>query len=117
MGMDPMGHMTALRAMARGRPCMVRLPGVCNFDEATTVLAHYRLAGTAGTGLKPPDLLGAWACSACHDVVDGRVSVNWQLMTKDDVRRYHAEGVMRTIYALLKLGLLRGVIGDPGELM
>lgn len=53
---------------------MVRLPGVCNFDETTTVLAHVRRGGVAGMGQKPPDLCGVWACSACHDVIDGRVS-------------------------------------------
>jgi len=38
-----------LRREARNRPCMVRIPGVCNHDDTTTVLAHYRLAGTCGT--------------------------------------------------------------------
>ena len=26
----------------------------------------------AGIGKKPPDLVGVWACSSCHDVIDGR---------------------------------------------
>lgn len=43
---------------ARGRDCMVRLPG-CQNDTQTVVLAHYRLAGTCGTGIKPNDLQGA----------------------------------------------------------
>ena len=62
-----------LRKLARGKPCMVRLPGICNFDASTTVLAHVRRGGVAGMGQKPPDLCGVWACSACHDVIDGRV--------------------------------------------
>ena len=28
-----------LRALARGRECQVRIPGICNRDPATTVLA------------------------------------------------------------------------------
>ena len=31
------------RKEAKGRECMVRLPGICNFNPETTVLAHYRL--------------------------------------------------------------------------
>ena len=49
----------------------MRLP-ICNGDPATTVLAHVRRAGNAGVGMKPPDVSGIFACSACHDAVDGR---------------------------------------------
>ena len=56
--------MTEARKSAKGQPCMVRLPGVCNGDPETTVLAHYRMSGYCGTGMKPPDEMGAWACSA-----------------------------------------------------
>lgn len=61
--------MTDLRRYARGKPCMIREPGVCNGDPTTTVLAH--LNG-GGMGMKHSDLHGAWACSACHDWVDQR---------------------------------------------
>ena len=82
---------------------MVRIPAECNGDPATTVLAHYRMAGYAGMGLKPDDALGAWCCSACHDAVDGRIDVGW---SRDDLRLMHAEGVMRTFAELRKEGLL-----------
>lgn len=81
------------RNAARGKPCLVRVPGVCNHDPATTVLAHYRLAGYCGTGIKPPDTLAAYACSACHDAIDGRVRCG---CTREELRLMHAEGVMRT---------------------
>jgi hypothetical protein len=61
-----------LRQKARGRDCVVRIPLVCNRDPATTVLAHLKRGGWCGT-VKPPDLCAVWACSACHDVIDGRV--------------------------------------------
>jgi hypothetical protein len=48
-----------LRKAARGRQCQVRLAGVCNHDESTVVLAHYRLAGLSGMGMKSPDPIGA----------------------------------------------------------
>ena len=61
-----------LREFARGKPCMVRLVGICNFNPETTVLAHIRRANIAGAGQKPPDTCAVWACSACHDEIDRR---------------------------------------------
>ena len=62
----------ALERLARGQPCMVRLAGICNFNPETTVLAHIRRANAAGMGHKPPSTCAVWACSACHDAIDGR---------------------------------------------
>ena len=36
--------MADLRKAARGRECQVRIPGVCNGNSETSVLAHIRLA-------------------------------------------------------------------------
>lgn len=97
--------MTDLRKAARGRECQVRVPSVCNFDPATTVLAHVRLAGITGVGMKAPDLLGAWCCSACHDFADARVPPDgW---TKEEVLTLFYEGVLRTQAQLLKQGIIR----------
>lgn len=89
-----------LRRLAKGKPCLVRLPG-CDGGGETTVLAHYRLAGYCGTGIKPGDLaFGAWCCGPCHRLVD---SVEFAAnLTKQDVRLAHAEGVMRTVEAVGK---------------
>ena len=96
--------MSKITEAARGQPCMVRIPGVCNGNPETVVLAHYRLAGTCGTGMKPPDILGAWCCSSCHDVCDGRAqSDDWDY---DEVRLMHAEGCLRTLVQIEKQGLL-----------
>jgi hypothetical protein len=92
----------SLRQAAKGRPCQVRIPGICNHDPATTVLAHYRLAGACGVGQKPHDLLGAWACSACHDAIDRRTHKDTE---RDFLRLAHAEGVLRTIDQLTKEGI------------
>ena len=93
-----------LRKLARGKDCQVRLPEACCGDSSTTVLAHYRLAGYSGMGLKSPDWFGAWACHTCHDVVDrrslGHLDLNY-------VKRAHLEGVLRTQAALLKAGVVR----------
>ncbi|MEW5607976.1 MULTISPECIES: DUF1364 domain-containing protein [Pseudomonas] len=86
-----------LTKAARGRECQVRIPGICNGNPETTVLAHYRMAGTCGVGSKPHDLQGAWACSTCHDACDGRIKA----VGRETARHYHAEGVMRTQAILL----------------
>ena len=92
--------MTDLRKLARGKPCMIRLPG-CTHDRSTTVLAHYRLAGYSGVGLKPDNFaFGAWACSHCHDTVDGRRETEH---SRDVVRLAHAEGCLRTQAAIVKM--------------
>lgn len=85
--------MNKIRKSSKGKSCSIRLPG-CDGGGETTVLAHYRLAGTCGIGMKPPDELGADACHHCHDVVDGRKQIGW---SRESVRLAHAEGVMRTI--------------------
>lgn len=95
-----------LRREARNRPCQIRIPGVCTGGGEDTVLAHYRLAGTCGTGIKPPDPLGAWACRACHDLVDGRATPKGRMIATNDLRLWHAEGVMRTQAKLIEEGKL-----------
>jgi Protein of unknown function (DUF1364) len=88
--------MKTLRKIARDKPCMVRLPNVCAHNTETTVLAHYRLAGISGMGLKSPDLIGAWCCGACHAYVDTHKDAETQLA--------FAHGVFRTIAELINRG-------------
>lgn len=76
--------MSAARKSARGEECRLRLPGVCNRNPETTVLAHLRMFGWAGMGQKPPDFLAVYACSACHDALDRRTPEAWGF---DDVLR------------------------------
>lgn len=78
---------------------MVRLPGVCNHNSETVVLAHVRMAGVSGIGLKADDLLGAWACHSCHDLYDGRQKSD---LAPDFVHRCFLEGVIRTQSVLIK---------------
>lgn len=80
-------------------------PGYCNGNPETSVLAHYRLAGTCGTGCKPDDTQAAIACNGCHDVIDGRTKTTD--FTYDELRLMHAEGVMRTLEIWRKEGLIK----------
>ena len=92
--------MSKLRKSARDQSCQVRIPGYCNFDSSTVVLAH--LNG-GGMGAKRPDWQGAFFCSACHDVIDGRVKSMWK---KGEIRLWHLEGVIRTQEIWFADGLL-----------
>lgn len=82
---------------------MVRLPDICNHNPETTVLAHIRMAGLSGMGIKADDLLGAWACSSCHDSIDRRSHTD---LDRDYVRLAHLEGMARTIAQLRKEGIV-----------
>ena len=84
-----------LRDYARGQECQVRLPGICNFDPATTVLAHVRQ--NTGLGQKAPDLLGAWACSNCHQAADSDRSHRLDFL----------EGIIRTQSILIVRGKVK----------
>lgn len=96
--------MANLRKEAKGRECQVRLFGVCNFNSETTVLAHYRMAGLTGMGQKADDRFGAWACSACHDAIDGRIKTEYY--DKTELRLAHCEGILRTQQILQREGKL-----------
>ena len=78
---------------------MIRLEGICDHNPETTVLAHIRMPGISGMGIKADDLLGAWACSACHDAIDRRSHTE---LERDYVRLAHLEGMVRTIAQLRK---------------
>lgn len=97
-------HATDLRREATNRTCQVRIPGVCNPRPDDCVLAHLQYpAGVRGMGQKAPDLLGAWACSACHDEVDRRT----RRVEVEFARQCMYEGVIRTQQILIAEGKVR----------
>ena len=66
--------MSKLRKSAKMQQCTLQIPGVCNYDIETTVLAHLPdETGTGKMGGKSDDWIACFACSDCHDVIDGRV--------------------------------------------
>jgi len=85
---------------AKDEDCQVRLVNICNFDERTTVFAHL---GGAGWALKQPDFLGAYCCSSCHDVIDGRVKSS---LTKDELKLDFYDAMVRTQLILIEKGLI-----------
>lgn len=83
-----------LRQFARNKPCQVRIYGVCSYDDEQTTLAHLRVGGVAGMGQKPPDIAGVFACSACHDAIDGRRKTD---LTRVQLEAHMLHGLVRTL--------------------
>ncbi len=93
-----------LTKLARGRECTVRIPGVCNHDPDTVVLAHIRMVDISGFGIKANSLFGAYSCHACHMVADGQVPSEY---THDERRLMLLEGMVRTQAILIKEGKIK----------
>ena len=81
------------------RPCTVRLPG-CRSDRATVVFAHAP-STEKGLGRKSPDWWGVFACSHCHDQLDGRKS------GLTDPESHWLRAIFETQKFLFEEGLLR----------
>ena len=97
--------MSKITESARGQECQIRLIGICNHNDETTVFAHYRKGGLGGMGKKPSDLFGAYACSSCHDAVDGRTKTPFSPAELDADFK---DAVFRTQYILMTKGLIKG---------
>lgn len=92
-----------LRKLAQGQRCRVRLPGICDSGTDTTVLAHIK-NGWCGS-LKPPDIVGVFACRPCHDVIDGRNTHSGLTRDEIDLAAYRALCEQLAWYA--KEGIVR----------
>jgi hypothetical protein len=91
-----------IRLSAKDEQCLVRVPGVCNGNSATVVLAH--LNG-AGVGMKNPDWQAAYACSACHEFLDGGYADSGIWREQRDL--LHLQGVIRTQERLIDKGFIQ----------
>lgn len=92
---------------ARGKPCTMRLPGVCNHNPETTVWAHSNEGEDGkGMGIKAHDIFGAYMCSACHDEYDGRTH---RLRGADQriLRNYFIRAMKESWLILIREGVLK----------
>lgn len=58
-----------LRRSAKGQRCTLNLPGICNYDEQTVVLAHIH-DEQFGKSQKADDTSSMFCCFACHSAYD-----------------------------------------------
>lgn len=100
MKKSPAAKLTKIQRSAKGQPCQVRVPGVCNFDPETTVLAH--LNG-GGMSVKHLDIFAAYCCSSCHAWLDGGYV---KTATREDRDLLHLQGVIHTQPLLIELGFI-----------
>jgi hypothetical protein len=98
-----MSKQTKLTRAARGQECTVQLYPYCNGNPETTVLAHAN-SEDKGMGIKSPDWWGADACSACHDILDGRVRTD---IPREEITAAHIRGIYRTIKRRIEQGVIK----------
>jgi len=80
-----------LRQSARDQECLVRIPGICNHNPETVILAH--VGSESGTAMKCSDLEAAYCCSACHSAIDGQIRTQFK---KIELDLWAKEGAERT---------------------
>jgi len=93
---------TDLRKSAQGQNCTLNIAGVCNYNPETTVLAHLP-DESHGMARKSDDISSAFACSSCHDCIDGRHTVT---LTPEDKEFYMRRGQTRTLRQWVEMGLI-----------
>lgn len=96
-----MSKQTKITRSAQGEDCQIRIGGVCNFNPETTVFCH--LSG-GGIGRKVSNLHGSYGCSSCHSAIDGHIKNEH---SKEELKLWHLEGVIRTQIILLEKGLIQ----------
>lgn len=95
--------MSKLRESARGEECTLQIHPYCNGNPETVVLCHLP-SERKGMALKSPDHWGAYGCSACHDVIDGRRKTD---LPADELLRCMMRGLYRTWERMILKGLIR----------
>jgi len=81
-----------LTQSAKGQRCTLRIPGVCRFDDSTTVLCHAP-SHVKGAAQKSSDEWSAYGCSHCHDWVDGKASYK---PSKEEVKLAFFDAISET---------------------
>jgi hypothetical protein len=94
--------MSKIRKSARDENCSIRIPGVCNGNPQTTVLAHVNTV-RKGIGIKSNDIHAFYSCSCCHDVVDGRRKSEF---SRAALIEYQLDAMVETQLKLIDKGLL-----------
>lgn len=91
-----------IRESANGKGCTINIVGVCNYDDAKTVLCHFP-DNSNGTGKKSDDISGGYGCSDCHQVVDGLVKCDEYRLNR---HFYMRRSQTRTLRSLIEDGIV-----------
>jgi Protein of unknown function (DUF1364) len=94
-------RIATLRDSARTETCTH-----CGADDGTIVWAHSNaLAHGRGASFKAHDLMGAYLCHRCHDLVDGRAGA----LTKQQKRFMFIEAWAASMVRLIEKGFFDGL--------
>jgi hypothetical protein len=97
--------MSKIRKSAKDEMCTLNISGVCNYDPATTVLAHLP-DESKGMAKKSDDISSCYACSACHDLIDGRDNRKFREFNSGDIEWYQRRAQTRTLRRLIEKGIV-----------
>lgn len=92
--------MGKLTRHARMQPCTVRLP-CCNGETDTTVFCHAPSVNRGG--MRDENWWGAFACSSCHDLLDGRTPTDIPLIV---IEQAWLRGIHETLRIQFRDGLI-----------
>lgn len=98
-----MGKQTKYTKSSRGKDCQLRIPGICNGNNETTVPCHLNELQFR-VGHKSLDIHIADGCSDCHDAIDGRSRTNY---SASELKQMHLEGVIRTQIRMYRDGTIK----------
>ena len=93
-----------LRDSARGEDCTLQIHPYCNGNPETVVLCHLSTPNNSGMGIKPPDWFAVYACSDCHDIIDGRT---WKGFTEEEKMVFESNALFRTWQRMIEKGLIK----------
>ena len=82
-----------LTKAAKGQECTIGIHPYCNSNPETVVFCHAPSA-RKGMGIKSPDWWGAFGCSTCHDIIDGRAQVE---LAQEEITRCFVAGIYETL--------------------
>jgi len=88
---------------AKGQPCTLRFPGICDGGGATTVACHIR-DKHKGMAVKASDHSIAFGCGPCHAFLDvGFANAGW---TTDDLAPFEKRALQETWEVLIGDGII-----------
>ena len=98
---EPRIRMPKLLAFAEGQDCTVRHPAHCS--GRNIVASHYNwMDAGKGKGMKCHDFFVAYACDGCHRFLDDAAAA-----PMDERKLWWLRGHLRTLYLLVKEGILK----------
>ena len=94
-----MSKQTKITKSAKNETCSLRVSPRCTHDEPGKVVLCHLNSNYRGVGMKSPDLLSAYGCYECHQLLDS------SKVSYEDQQRAHFETLMKLVdKGLVKYG-------------